>query len=63
MNDSNLKTLLIYCLAVGNFLNGDGARGDSWGFRISDFIKLDGISSNIDSNKNIIEFIVEDAEK
>ena len=44
-------------------MNGDSVRGDSWGFRISDFIKLDGISSNIDPKKNIIEFIVEDAEK
>ena len=40
MHDENLKTLLLYTLAVGNYLNGNTKRCDSYGFKFSEYEKL-----------------------
>lgn len=56
LDDPNLVTLFSYCLAVGNFLNGNTQRGDSWGFRLGDFDRIVDTKSN--SNSRIINYIV-----
>lgn len=37
MQDQPIKTLFLYILAFGNFLNGSTPKGDAYGFKI-DFL-------------------------
>lgn len=39
-NSQGLKTLCQILLAIGNYLNGDSARGGAWGFRIEYLRKI-----------------------
>lgn len=58
LSDENLKEILIYALAVGNFLNGNTNRKDSYGFKLSEVCKLLEIRSTYDSNKTVLGYII-----
>lgn len=62
MQDDSLKTLLIYSLAVGNFLNGTGNKGDSYGIKLSDLEKFAMIKS-CDNKQTLLMFVIIQAEK
>lgn len=42
----NLKTLLTYTLAFGNYLNGQSNNGGAFGFKLDIMSQLDDIKSN-----------------
>lgn len=63
MEDGDLKVILTYALAVGNFLNGNTNRGDSYGFKMSEINKLIEVRSTYDSNKTILGYIISQIEK
>ena len=40
MNSTGIKQLMKLILAIGNYLNGESARGGAWGFKINLLSKL-----------------------
>ncbi len=57
MNDNSLKTIFIYALSVGNFLNGNTNRGESYGFKLSEVEKICDIRS-FDHKKTLLQYII-----
>ena len=41
-----MKDIMIYALAVGNFLNGNSKKDDAYGFKLSDLERVIEIRSN-----------------
>lgn len=58
LQDNNLKKVLAYLLAAGNFLNCKAKNADSYGFKISDCIKLLETKSIIDRNTKLLNLVI-----
>jgi diaphanous 1 len=59
--DEGLKTLLLYALAMGNYLNGQSAKGGAFGFKLDIVKGLEDVKAN-DKKTNLLMYIIEKAE-
>ena len=55
MNSEGLKKLMEIILAVGNYLNGESARGGAWGFSIKYLPRLRDTKSS-DNTKTLLTY-------
>jgi hypothetical protein len=62
-SEANLRLLLALVLSVGNFLNGDSARGQAYGVRLDIFAKLSTLKANNPSQGTLLHVIAQLAEK
>ena len=60
MQDTNLRIILKYTLAVGNYLNGTSLKGGAHGFKIDILEKLAEIK-NTDSKSTVLQYVLEKA--
>ena len=56
MNSDGLKKLMEIILAIGNYLNGESARGGAWGFSVDHLSKLSQTKSS-DNSKNLMTYV------
>lgn len=61
-NDEKIKVLLTFVLAIGNYMNGESARGGAYGFRLDVVEKIMDVK-NIEGKKSLLVFIIEIIEK
>lgn len=50
--------MLEYVLAVGNYLNGESARGGAWGFKFDNLIKISELLMK-DNKTTLMMYVVE----
>lgn len=61
MTDENFRLTLEYILAHGNYLNGQGMKGGSYGFKLDSLEKTADVKS-VDNKKNLLGYIIEKIE-
>ena len=52
-NDQSLKVIIEYTLGIGNYLNGQSARGGAYGFKFDTIEKISEVKSQ-DSKVNLL---------
>ena len=52
-NDHSLKVIIEYTLGIGNYLNGQSARGGAYGFKFDTIEKISEVKSQ-DSKVNLL---------
>lgn len=57
-----IPKLLEMCLAVGNYLNGQSARGGAWGFKMENVEKVYEVKA-VDNKRNLLMHVIEEIEK
>lgn len=58
-SSKNLKYILEYVLAVGNYMNGGTNRGGSFGFKLDSLNKMVDVKSSLDSKVSLMHWLVE----
>jgi dishevelled associated activator of morphogenesis len=61
-DSSKLKDFLAFVLKIGNFMNGTGARGGAYGFKLQDLVKL-GDTKSFDNKTTLLAYMIEYFEK
>uniref|UniRef100_A0A7S4P918 FH2 domain-containing protein n=1 Tax=Paramoeba aestuarina TaxID=180227 RepID=A0A7S4P918_9EUKA len=61
-DSKKLTEFLTFVLKVGNFMNGTGARGGAYGFKLNDLVKL-GDTKSHDNKTTLLAYIIEYFEK
>lgn len=61
-DSKKLTDFLAYVLKIGNFMNGAGARGGAYGFKLQDLIKL-GDTKSVDNKTTLLAYMIEYFEK
>ena len=56
--EQRIIILMKYTLAIGNYMNGESARGGAFGFKLEAFEKIVDIK-NINGKKNLLAYIIE----
>jgi len=57
-----IPEMLEYVLAVGNYLNGESARGGQWGFKFDSLVKISDIKMK-DNKTTLMMYVIEVFEK
>lgn len=60
--EQRIIVLMKYTLAIGNYMNGESARGGAFGFKLDAFDKIADIK-NINGKKNLLAFVIEIIER
>lgn len=61
-SDDNLITILKYALAIGNYMNGQSARGGAYGFKLESLQKMAEVKSQ-DNKQLLLTYVLDYAEK
>jgi len=61
-NSKKFKEFLSYVLKIGNYMNGTGARGGAYGFKLDDLVKL-GDTKSFDNKTTLLGFLLMEFEK
>lgn len=56
--EQRIIVLMKYTLAIGNYMNGESARGGAFGFKLDAFDKIADIK-NINGKKNLLAYVIE----
>lgn len=57
-NDKRVILTLRYSLALGNYLNGETARGGAWGFKLESLEKFSDLKA-VDGKHTLMMYILE----
>ena len=60
--EQRIIVLMKYTLAIGNYMNGESARGGAFGFKLDAFDKIADIK-NINGKKNLLAYVIEVIER
>ena len=58
-----LRKLLELILALGNYINGEGKRGGTWGFKLDTFDKIERYKAQSDGKTTLLQYMVIHLEK
>ena len=61
-DSKKLTDFLAFVLKIGNFMNGTGARGGAYGFKLQDLVKL-GDTKSFDNKTTLLAYMIEYFEK
>lgn len=59
--DGNIKVMMEYALAAGNYMNGQSARGGAYGFKFDMMEKLADVKTT-DNKSNLLMYLIQKAE-
>ena len=59
--DANIKAMMEYALAAGNYMNGQSARGGAYGFKFDMMEKLADVKTT-DNKSNLLMYLIQKAE-
>ncbi len=62
-SSKKLRKLLELILAIGNYINGEGRRGGTWGFKLDTFEKLERHKAQSDGKTTLLQYMVLHLEK
>lgn len=57
-----IPKILEYCLGVGNYLNGQSARGGAWGFKLEQVEKISDVKA-ADNKSNLLMYVIDKIEQ